>query len=200
MKRLLIVMVLTSSLSYGQDLKLFFPEMDRQLVSLTIQNESAEVLASRVENINQIWTIAYPIVCDNISCVPDGSIYCIEELLLMITTNASRNKWNIVKIDAFDLLREFRSIREAYTTYLYPLDYLMHTYDSVLEVEYVVNDLMFGLKYWFEFRDILNALQSNWNTYRSVPDSEILFYNTSIDKELHEDYCLQFESCLESFF
>lgn len=199
MKNILVFLILCSSLSYGQDLKLFFPELDAQLIHLWQQNESKVSLYQRVNYLDAIWKDVKPQVCDNLYNFPEESIYCIEELLLLIRVNAERNRIDLIKPQALDLLKELRALRERTVSYQYPLDVLVYTYETIAEIDYTVHDLLFGLREWFEFNDLLNNLNRDWKTYRAYSFSDLVFYNSGLEKESHEAACVKFELCQAVF-
>jgi len=201
MKNLLIfIAIISANTLIGQDLKLFFPEMDAALTSLWLQKDDESTLKTNADFIAKEWKIISPILCKNTAPEEDQYLHEIEESLLEIEVNAARNRLDLVKLSALDLLKQFRAIRFENTSYSYPLDYLFLIHENVEEIDYTVHDLMFGLKYWFEFQDLLNSLNYTWSFYRSIPESELVFYNPSINLEEHEADCLKFESCMDAFF
>ena len=199
MKTLAIILVLISNISFGQDLKLFFPEMDATLINLWQGNPNGINIDKQVTFLNTEWVIASEVICQSLDSHLDENHLNIKEQLTLLTAEADRKRINQVQRIALDILKEFRTLREKQVSFIYPLDYLLSTYDAVLEIDYTVHDLMFGLRYWFEFQDLLNDLECKWNSYRSISSIELLFYNQTLNLEQHEENCTKFENCMEDF-
>lgn len=200
MKNLILIFCLFSFTTKSQDdLKLFFPELDSELIGLWMQEDIQYKSDVTLERIIPLWEDIQPLLTKNLLPQSMSHICRIEELIIQMEVEADRNRYDLVKKRAWELLREFRLIRAEYTSYIYPLDYLLYTYESVAEIDYTVHDLMFGLRYWFEFRDLLNELDCYWNLYLIIPDEHLEFYNPYIELEKHRDLCLKFNDCKNAF-
>lgn len=81
----------------------------------------------------------------------------------------------------------------------YPLDQILNMVEYYSEIEETVYDQMFGLKYWFEFEDSVNAFQCEWNAYAEIDTVDITECFSSITKMEHDKAKGKIEECLAYF-
>ena len=199
--RLSMLLIFLAHFGLAQDLKLFFPELDAILITIWEKADEGKCSVQLRHILNDNWLESRPILVKNVS--KSKSTYLLDyldELVNSISDDISTNRLRYARSNSYELLRQLRMIRRAYTSYVYPLDLLFDTYESYQEVDYTVHDRMFGLYEWFEFKDLLILLDDNWKTYNTIDTSDLTFYFPGIDMNEHQVQKTNFDTCLTDFY
>lgn len=199
--KLSLLILLLAQLSFAQDLKLFFPELDAILITVWQEADNDNLSPDLSSELGNQWRLARPFVLENVDPAKVSYVLdYLDEMVANIGESIAAKRPRYARAYAWELLRQFRKLRTEYTSYAYPLDLLFKTYESFQEVEYVINDRMFGLYYWFEFKDLNKVLDVYWQTYDAVDSSELVFYYPDIDLVAHAAHKHKFQNCLNDFY
>lgn len=166
--------------SYSQDLTSYQPEIDK--IILEWERVEPEVLNVDIINFNADYFVSN-----------------INMLIYNLQFFEESGYIHELSETAYNILWEFNHMRDCLNLHSYSLDKLLNAHLFYNEVHYTVHDDMLGLRYWFEFLEIVEDFIKYWEIYDCTPIEKIQIHFNNIDANIHSNQKTRINKCLTSF-
>ncbi len=199
----LIMFFLNTSATDIHNKNIVLPEMDKALITLwyAATNHCEEESWYALTDLKKVWNQNQ----DDFHFHQQNGLKLeefkasVDHLIKIMERSEENGNYSNLASFAYELIWEFRAVRDCLEYDDYPLDQLWKVYDSYLEIHFVVNDIMFGKMEWFEFKDLLKDLERNWTGYKSIDNASITAWFEGFDTDLHTMSKNSFEECHQQF-
>lgn len=183
-----------------------YPKLDKALISLWHSSKTQDHAgaSTALDLIDREWNLIVPDLYKylnptvNIQEFNKDMDYCIISMKISLY---ERDYHDLSRF-AYRMLTEFKFLRDHHRglqSEAYPIDNLLTLIEIYNDIDATVNDQMFGLKYWFEFADMVDKLKLKWDTYDKLNHTQITACFPFISKGDHLLAKSKVKDCLSYF-
>jgi len=180
-----------------------YPSLDRKLISLWESASKNDLVKSKssLQLVKDEWSMAEQYVSSinhqnfNSGYFKDDTRY----LLNAMTKSIEDSNFQQLEDFSYQMLWDFSSMRDCIGVRNHPIDQLLKTHITYSEIHYTVHDEMMGLKYWFEFQELVEIFEDYWNEYDNMSMDAINSYFGEISQEKHIILKKTVNDCLAIF-
>lgn len=179
-----------------------FPSLDNELVDIWVAAENLDLqsCSKSIESAQMLWKD----IRLDLSKRPSNAKLHIEfvanldDLMASFSSICQEGDPNIVSGHAYQLLWEFRVLRDFLEDDSYDLDILWDMFDLHEEILLTVNDDKFGLLSWSEFMKMVEEMSGLWEEYKDEYDVNAKTSHGDLAK-LHQENIVKVSECLSYF-
>lgn len=200
-----ISFLLHASISYA-NCETSYPKLDQGLISLWHHSKANDYEGAKhaLEHIDREWALMVPQLYKYLNPTVNIGQFNREMDYFIVSMEIALYERDYIELAKFSkkMLYQFKYFREHhkdFTRTTYPLDHILNMIEYYNEIDETVHDQMFGLKYWFEFEDMVKTFQSEWNTYDAIGTTEIGKCFPFITEVEHGMAKAKIEECLSYF-
>lgn len=200
-----VALILQVTVSYS-NCDASYPKLDQALISLwhhsTVNDHEGAKHA--LDHIDREWNLMVPELYKYLHPTVNIEQFNKDMDYFIISMKISLYERDYIDLAKFSkkMLFQFKYFREHHKSFAgtsYPIDHVLNMVAYYSEINETVHDQMFGLKYWFEFEDMVNAFQSEWQAYDAKRTEEITKCFPFIAEVEHEMAKEKIEECLSYF-
>lgn len=195
-----LLLVLSFQLEAEQYL---YPSLDRELITLwkSAHERDLQNSITSLKGVLHEWTIAKASLMRSKDSKIDRKQFIDETEYMIKGLRIYVDNGDLTHLEqiTYQMLWDFSLMRDCIGIDDYPIDRLLHMHITHNEIHYTVHDEMMGLRYWFEFQDIVNDFIAHWDEYDCMGIEEIQKYFKNIDPIFHKDLKQTLHTCLAEF-
>jgi len=183
-----------------------YPKLDKALISLWHSSKTSdhEGAKNAIDQIDREWSL---IVTDlykylNPFVNIDQFNKDMDYFIISMKISLYEEDYADLAIYSMKMLYQFKALREHQknaSVEAYPLDHLLNMIATYKEIDETVHDQMFGLKYWFEFEDLVAKLKQEWQVYDELSHTQITACFPFMSKGYHLLGKSKVKDCLSYF-
>lgn len=190
----------------ASDCEYSYASLDQALIELWDSSKNSDNLRATValDRIDREWNLIVPDLYKFLNPVVNIQDFNKDMDYLIISMKISlygRDFGELSQV-AIKMLYQFKALREHQFNMKnanYPIDAVLDMVELYEEIDDTVHDQMFGLKYWFEFEDMVLGFNSEWDAYKKLSIENVTQCFPHIVKHEHDIKIEKVEECL-SFF
>lgn len=187
----------------GSAERLVYPELDKGLIALWENANKGDSKGSQatMQIVLTNWASVKPDILKINDAHFNNSHFVkdTETILSMMQNMLKKGGYSRLEDFVYQLLWDFSSMRNCIGIDDYPLDQLLITHLTYNEIHYTVHDEMMGLRYWFEFQEIVNDFVENWDQYDCIQTEEVQKYFPHVREKYHQVVKDKLNHCLSNF-
>ena len=200
-----ITFLLPATVSYS-NCDANYSKLDQALIGLWHHSMACDHDGAKhaLDHIVKEWNLMVPELYKYLNPTVNLEQFNRDMVNFIVSMKISLDERDYIDLGKFSkkMLYQFKYFREHHTDFTstsYPLYYILNMVEYYSEIGETVHDQMFGLKYWFEFEDIVNAFQSEWKAFDSKSTAEIKKCFPFITNIEHNSAKEKVEKCLSYF-
>jgi len=180
-----------------------YPSLDRALISLwkSAHERDMQNSIASLSSVLHEWNSAKNSLVQSNESKIDTKEFVNEIEYMMKGLRIYTDNGDLTHLEqiTYQLLWDFSLMRDCIGIENYPIDRLLHMHITYNEIHYTVHDEMMGLRYWFEFQDIVDEFIEHWEGYDCMGINEIQSYFDNVNPTIHKDLKQTLNTCLENF-
>ncbi|NNE27951.1 MAG: hypothetical protein HKN09_13990 [Saprospiraceae bacterium] len=195
--------MLFSLLSFAQLIaqeKFIYPDIDQAFLKIWLgaNNVKSSELSIYMDEAGHVWKRRKKDVVNADIEHFDLNLLTVDldQLLQLMENQLNKGNINQVKSYAYHFMWEFRSIRQCSFIETYPLDLLWDAHDLYQEINYTIDDPMFGLREWSDFENLVNDFMCAFENYDLMHINQITEWYPGIDVKQHKSSKDKVSECL----
>lgn len=206
MKNIIItygLLILSFASVFSQEKRRTIGQIDKAIINLfhASQNEDYKSSLAALKTLDTVWSNDKFKILDNYQCSPYQEVQAcvVDGFVALLYTEIDLKDFVSVNNYTRELRSVFLQLKESQELTGDPVDILWEMYFHHQDVHETVHDLMFGLREWFEFEDMVKGFSDDINLYNALSEKEIQAYFPSLDVIVHADKLEKLNNCFLNF-
>ena len=183
-----------------------YPKLDKALISLWHSSKISDHEGAKkaLDQIDREWSIVVPDLYKYLNPFVNVEEFDkdMDYFIISMKISLYEEDYPDLAIYAMKMLHQFKMLRAHQNnsiTEVYSLDHLLNMIELYSEIDDTVHDQMFGLKYWFEFADLVSGFESEWAVYDDLSIEQITICFPFITQGEHDLLKDKVTECLTYF-